>query len=112
MGTKEQLEEDVQDFLENMNKLLPDTRAKVLMTLVDKYIHLSTAPVALGKADFEMVKDHAHRFYISSSFPKFLGSAKREIDGSEANILAIIEGTITMLNSNECLKKLPKFDYR
>lgn len=112
MSIKEQLEEDVAAFFRNIEGQLPESKKKTLMHLIDKYAHLFSAPILLTKHDFEMVKDHARRFLIDSAFPKKIGSNRQEVHPSEANILSIIEGTITVLNGKECLRKLPKFDYR
>lgn len=112
MSIKDQLEADIHAFFENIEKQLPESKVKTLRLLIDKYAHLSSTPVLLDKNDFEMIKSNAHRFFVDSSFPKKVGSNKREIGSDEANVLSIIEGTITMLNGRECFRKLPKFDYR
>ena len=112
MSIRDQLDMDIQAFFNNIEAQLPEARKKTLLMLIDKYTHLFTTPVLLDKNDFEMVKNFAHTFIMDKSFPKKIGPNKREISISEARILSIIEGTITMLNSKECLKKFPKFDYR
>lgn len=112
MSLQDQLEADIAAFFENIEKQLPEAKKRTLKLLIDKYAHLMSTPVLLDKHDFDMIKDHAHKFFVSSGFPKKLGSNRREISGGEANILSIIEGTITVLNGKDCLKKLPKFDYR
>ena len=85
---------------------------KTLRLLMDKYVHLFSTPVLLDKHDFDMIKSHAHTFFVNSAFPKQIGSTRREVSNYEATTLSIIEGTISVLNSKECFKKLPKFDYR
>lgn len=112
MSIKDQLDSDIEDFFQNIEKQLPESKRKTLKLLLDKYAHLYSTPVLLDKHDFDMVKSHAHSFFVNSAFPKRVGSDKREIGSYEANILSIIEGTISVLNSRECFKKLPKFDYR
>lgn len=112
MSIKEQLEEDVSAFFENIEGQLPEARKRTLLNLIDKYAHLFSTPIMLTKYDFEMIKDHARKFLINSAFPKKIGSNRGEVHPSEANILSVIEGTITVLNGKECLRKLPKFDYR
>jgi hypothetical protein len=112
MSLKQDLEADILQFFEQTEKLTVGDKRKALKILMEKYIHLSTADCLLDKHDFEMIKDHAHRFYINSAFPKKVGSNRREISSYEANALAIIEGTIQVLNGKDCLKKLAKFDYR
>lgn len=112
MNNNDRLDADIAEFFENIEKQLPEARKKTLKLLIDKYAHLMSTPVLLDKYDFEMIKDHAHHFFVNSAFPKKVGSNRREITSYEANVLALIEGTISVLNSKECFKKLPKFDYR
>lgn len=112
MSIGDRLEADMIEFFENIEKQLPEARKKTLKLLIDKYAHLMSTPVMLDKHDYEMIRDSAQRFFINSAFPKYLGEKKRMVDSYEANVLSIIEGTITVLNSKECFKKLPKFDYR
>ena len=112
MSIKEQLEADIYAFFENIEKQTAQDKRKTLLLLFDKYLHLFSTPVLLDKHDFEMIKDHARKFLIDSAFPKKVGTNRREISPSEANILSVIEGTIAVLNSKECLRKLPKFDYK
>ena len=112
MSLKDQLESDVYTFFENIEKQDPEDRRKTLRALLEKYAHISTTPCVLNKHDFNMVKDVAHRFFVNSAFPKRICSNRSEVHSSEGNVLAIIEGTIAMLNHNDCFKRLPKFDYR
>ena len=112
MSIQDQLEEDIHAFFENIEKQLPDARKKTLKQLIDKYAHLFSTPVLLDKSDFDMIKDHAHRFFINSAFPKKVGANRREFTTYEANTVAVIEGTISVLNNKECFRKLPKFDYK
>lgn len=112
MSVNDNLDSDIYEFFENIEKQLPEARRRTLKLLIDKYAHLNSTPALLDKYDFDMIKDAAHKFFVSSAFPKKIGSNRREISGSDTNILSIIEGTIQVLNGKDCLKKLPKFDYR
>jgi hypothetical protein len=112
MSIKDQLETDINAFFQNIEKQTTEDKKKTLILLMDKYIHLFSSPVLLDKYDFEMVKSHAHKFIVDRTFPKFVGPKRSEISSTEANVLAIIEGTIMVLNNKECLRKMPKFDYR
>lgn len=112
MSISDQLEADIHAFFENIENQLPESKRKTLKLLIDKYAHLLSTPVLLDKHDFDMVKSHAQKFFVDTGFPKKVGSNRREISNSDANILSIIEGTITVLNGRECFRKMPKFDYR
>jgi hypothetical protein len=112
MSALNDLESDIHAFFEQIEKQTPEGKRKTLKLLVDKYTHLLSTPILLDKHDFEMIKDSAHRFFLDSAFPKKVGLKKREIGTHEANVLSIIEGTISVLNGKDCFKKLPKFDYQ
>lgn len=112
MSMKDQLDTDVEAFFANIKGQLPESQRKTLKLLIDKYAHLYSTPILIDKHDFDMIRDHAHNFLVKSSFPKIVGSSRREISTYEANVLSIIEGTIIVLNNRECFRKLPKFDYR
>jgi urate oxidase len=112
MSVREQLDSEIYSLLKNIENQTIEDQRKTIILFMDKYIHLFSAPILLDKHDFDMVKSHAHAYIMEKAFPKYLGSKRREVSGTEANVLAIIEGTIIVLNSKECFKKLPKFDYR
>jgi hypothetical protein len=112
MSLKQDLDADILAFFEQIEKQTDEGKRKSLKLFMEKYLHLTTTDCLLDKHDFEMVKDHAHRFYVNSAFPKKIGNNRREISSHEANVLAIIEGTIQVLNGRDCLKKIAKFDYR
>lgn len=112
MSALDQLDSDIHAFFNEIEKMTPEGKKKSLKILIDKYAHLMSTPCILDKHDFDMIKDHAHKFFVNSAFPKKIGSNRREVSSYEANILSVIEGTISVLNSRDCLKKLAKFDYR
>ena len=112
MGIKDQLETDMNAFFVNIENQTAEDKKKTLAILMDKYIHLFSAPILLDKYDFDMIKDHAISFLKNNAPSKKIGSKRQEVRSGEMNILATIEATIMRLNYRECLRKLPKFDYR
>lgn len=112
MSIKDDLDAEILAFFEQSANQTPEGKCKLLKLLIEKYVHLNTTECLLDKDDFERIKDHAHKFYINSSFPKRVGSKRREISSYEANVLSIIEGTISVLTGKDCFKKLAKFDYK
>lgn len=112
MSFKDQLETDVYAFFKNIASQTPEDQRKTLRQLIEKYAHLSSAECILNKDDFRSVKEHAHNFYMASAFPEKISGNRDVIEPHEANILSIIEGTIHLLNTKDCFKKTPKFDYR
>lgn len=112
MSKSYDIDADIHAFFDQIDGQTPEGKRKTLKLLIDKYAHLMSTPCLLDKHDFDMVKSHAHTFFVNSAFPKKVGSNRREISSYEANVLSIIEGTIAVLNGKDCLKKLAKFDYR
>lgn len=112
MSLKEQLSVEIDGFLNNSDKSLKQDKKKALLEIFDKYLNLNTSNILLDKSDFDAIKSQAVRLYVDRSFPKYVGPTKRVISSEEANILCLIESTISQLHLKECLKKLPKFDYR
>ena len=109
---KEQLEQDIKEALVNIEKQLPEHQVKTLMLVFQKHLNLNQGTMLLDKGDFDMIRSFAHKEFLDKAFPKYVGSNRREISHTEANMLCIIEATISYLYSKDCLNKLPKFDYK
>lgn len=112
MKLEEELERDIQQFFQQVENQLPEGKRETLKLLIDKYCHISSTPTLFNKSDFDMIKQFAQRFFVDAHFPKMVGENRRTIEGGDLRVLAIIEGTISYLQSQDCLKKLPKFDYK
>ena len=112
MTLKESVESDIRKFLNDIEDQSLDDKIRTLRLLMDKYIHLTTADLLLEKYDFEMIKSGAITLYTEKKWPKKLGKYEDDIVGNEVPKVCLIESTITYLNSKDCLKKLPKFNYK
>jgi len=109
---KEELERDIQQFFQQVENQLPEGKRDTLKLLIDKYCHISSAPILFDKSDFDMIEQFAQKFFVNAHLPKVIGKNRRTIEGGDLRVLAIIEGTISYLQSQDCFKKLPKFDYK
>lgn len=112
MGLKQQLEQDIAQFFRDIDDMLPEGKKKALELLIEKYCHLSSAPVKWDKSHFEMIKSHAITLFKDKAYPKKFNNSYREFSTQEAPNVCLIEATISHLHSEDCLKKLPKFDVR
>lgn len=112
MSLKQDLEQDISEFFRQIEKQLPESQKKTLMLLFDKYMHISTTPVKWVRRDFDMIKENATRLFIDSAFPKQFNNSYSKITAAEAANFCLIVSTIAYLNSQDCLKKLPKFDLK
>ena len=112
MGLKEDLEIDIMRFFDQIENQDSNDKKKTLRLLMDKYIHLSTSNFIMDNHDLSTILSQATGLFIRKAFPTFLGDRKVKVSQSEQANLCVIEATIGHLNKNECLKKMPKFDYK
>lgn len=112
MRLEEELNSDISQFFRQIESQLPENKKETLRLLIDKYCHISSVPIVFDRYDFDMISQAAHKFFLDSDLPKVVGEKKRIIQGNDLRTLSIIEGVITYLNSKDCLKKQPKFDYK
>jgi len=109
---KEELEQDISRFFNDIEKMTDGDKKKTLLNLFDKYIHLSSVTVLFNKQDFERIKGNGIALYNDRAWPKKFNNSYLEISASEAPHMCWVEATIAYLNGKDCLKKLPKFDYK
>lgn len=107
---KEQLEVDIQRFMENINKQSDNDKVETLRHLMNKYIHLSKADFLMNHFDLMAILSTAKGKFANEPFPIYLGSKKQKVLDTDLPNLCVIEATIEFLNKNDCLKKMPKFD--
>lgn len=112
MGLKEQLESDIISFFKQIENQSSSDQRETLRLLMEKYIHLSKTEFLMDKHDLDSIINGAKMLMANKSFPAFLGKAKKRVFENEQTTLCIIESTVSHFNKNDCLKKLPKFDYR
>lgn len=112
MNLKEQVETDIFRALENLETQNKNDQLETLRNLVDKYVHLSTAEHVLNDHDLREIIGSAKQMFASKTMPTFIGPRKRKTAPDEEANLCVIEATIGALNKRDCLKKLPKFDYK
>lgn len=109
---KEQIEVDIKRFFEQIDTQSYDDQTKTLRNLLDKYVHLSTADYLMDSHDLRTIIGSAKSLFAQKTFPMFLGEKTRKVESSDQPNLCVIEAVIGHLNKNDCLKRLPKFDYR
>ena len=112
MSIEKDLEQDVGQFFQEIEKMLPEGKKKHLKILIDKYCHLLSTPIIFDKYDLDMIKDLALRQFIDKTARVYMGKNRREVTDRDIVTLRVVEATIGYLHSKDCLKKLPKFDYK
>ena len=112
MGLKDDMDADIVTFFDQTEKQTMNDKSKTLKLLLNKYIHLSTADHVLDYHDLMAIIDKAQTLYANKTIPSFIGKNRRKVMMDHERNLCMAEATIEILNNSECLKKLPKFDYR
>lgn len=112
MRMEDAIDSDIRQYLAQFDNLLPEDKHKLLKNLLDKYIHLSTTTFLMDKFDYNVIVSQSKHLYSNETFREYIGANKRRIYSSERANFCIIESTISYLASKDCLKRLPKFDYR
>ena len=112
MSVKDTLDSDIINFFEHIDNQNVNDRRQTLRQLMDKYIHLTKAELLMDKHDLEVIISNAKTLMAQSAFPVSLGNSKRRVHENEQVALCLIESTVSHLNKKDCLKRLPKFDYR
>jgi hypothetical protein len=112
MSVRDTLDTDIINFFENIESQDINDRRQTLRNLMDKYIHLTKATLLMDKHDLEVIISGAKSLMAGKTFPVVLGDNKRRVHENEQVTLCIVESTVSHLNKKDCLKRLPKFDYR
>lgn len=112
MSLKDAIEVDILEFFDDIDVLGSNNRKEMLRTLLTKYARLSTEEILLDNSDLQIIVDNAKINMSHKVMPIFLGQLKKRVAESDQANLCVIESAIMYLNSKDCLKRSPKFDYR
>jgi len=106
---RELVKEDIEAAIEKEGKTSREFLVKELLKVYDKHLVLNTEPCKFTYDDFQ----HFMHAVVSSvrDVPKGVMISGREVPCEDHRMIGIIETLINVLNSKECLKKLPKMDY-
>jgi len=112
MSIKNELEVDIKRFFEQIETQDSNDKKETLRLLMDKYIHLSKSNYIMDNHDLNTIMSNAKNLFVQKTFPAFLGKRKVQVSQGEQSNLCVIEATIGHLNKKDCLKRMPKFDYK
>ena len=113
MVINDQLDNDIRSFFEQIDGQTKDGKRDTLKNLIDKYAHLNTSEQLLNHADLKTIVSNARNLYSNFPFPVTIGDKYMPVvDRNSIPNLCVIEATIGTLNSYDCFKRFPKFDYR
>jgi hypothetical protein len=112
MNLKDQIELDIIGFFKQIETQNSNDKKESLRLLLNKLIHLSTAEFVMDKLDLEIITNGAKQLMATKTFPVYLGKAKNRVYEDDQVRICLIESVISYFNKNDCLKKIPVFDYR
>ena len=112
MSLKDQIDIDILEFYKNIDILGSNNRKEILRDLLSKYAQLSSDEFKMNNINLSEIIDQAKTLMSNKTMPMFLGDKKKKVQEHEQATICIIESTISHMNKNDCLKRLPKFDYK
>lgn len=114
MGLNNNIYKDVMEALETIETQSHSDKVKTLSLLLEKYAHRNKAEHLMDYHDLQAIIEGAKNRASSRSFAKclMLRSLTKRINTDENLSLCLIESTVEHINKLDCLKRLPKFDYR
>lgn len=108
----EQIDQEIADFLDSIDKQLFETKKKKLMEFMDKFLDLYSKELTFEVKDFDMIRSNAIQLYKDLSFPKDFKNSYKSITPDQAPNFCLILSTINYLESQDCLKRMPKFNLK
>lgn len=104
MGSKEDIEQDVLEFLSKVDHLSDRDRRELLMNMFRKHLTLNQSEFKFIYTDLSNIISMAKDEISKISLPMKLG--KNELIYSEVNHFAMVLACIQFLNSKDALKKM------
>ena len=109
---KNQLDTDILNFFKNIETQSVNDQVQTLKNLFNKHLHLHTCDHKMDYYDLMKIVNLAKGKFADRSFPVYLGDPRKLVPQNELTNLCVIECVVEYLNQNDCLKKMPKFDYK
>ena len=105
---------DVIETLSTLETQCHSDKVQTLTLLLNKYQHLNKVDHLMDYHDLQSIVNQSKKILESMSCPKFLksGILTKRIEQGDQIHLALAEATINRINRLDCLKRLPRFDYR
>lgn len=106
------IRQDAMDFLNTTDRMSYNDKIQMLTNLLQKYAILGKSDVMLNKKDLINIVSTSKLKFTELTMPVEMSDSEIPVHQNELGALCIIESTIAFLNKNDCLKRLPKFDYK
>lgn len=108
----EQIDQEIADFFDSIDRQLYETKKKKLIEFLDKFLHLYSKEKLFSRRDFDLIKSNAIQLYKDLDFPKDFRDHYNSISTSEAPNFCLVLSTIIYLEHKDCLKSMPKFNLK
>ena len=114
MSLKDELDVDIRNFFKQIETQSTNDKLKTLRNLIDKYIHLSTTTHLIDNIDLMNIVSNAKGIYANKPMPLYLKTSSNRVSKvrqDDLSTVCLVESIVAFLNKNDCLKKMPKFNY-
>jgi len=114
MGLNDSINKDVLDTLKILETQNHSDKIATLTLLLETYTHKNKAMHLMDSYDLSTIISSSKNKMSTESFPKFLksNSLTKQVNQDHQILLCMVEATIGHMNKLDCLKRLPKFDYK
>lgn len=109
MSSREEVQRDIDEFLEKQDTLNREARKALLFALFDKHICLSKSDLMLDLRDLHEVKSIASSRMSSIALPAQISG--KEVYQEDLRSIVLLESFGMQLNKHQALRRVPKFNF-
>jgi len=109
---KNEIEQDALTFFDKIEGLAYRDKVEMLKLILQKYALLTKSDCMLGKSDLFHISSMAKKNMAQEQAVVHLGEKCHKLNFEEIRMFHITNAVISVLNTKECFKRLPKFDER
>ncbi len=106
------IEQDIISFFKVTESQNYEDQRKTLRLLLEKYTHLNKSEYLMDVHDLKNIVSSATSIFANKTMPMFLGSSRSKVMENDQKHVCLIEATIFHMGKIDCLKRLPKFNYK
>jgi len=105
----DEIKQDAINFVRNSEKMNDQDKVELLVKMFDKYLQIYKSDYYMGHHDMRSIIEGAIGKFREASLPTYIEG--KRVSPTEQNNLCIMEAAISFLNSQDLLKRVPKFKY-
>lgn len=109
MSSRDEIELELRQYLEKHDNMINQDRVKYLLSIFDKHFTFSKMEYEMQAHEVNNIISMAKSFAGKQTLPVVVSG--RYLEPSAAPNVALIESTISFLNSQDLLKKIVRINY-